>query len=277
MIHHLQYISTGKHTAHQPRGLATCFGPGGGGWDEVRDLLCPMLEARSREAGRGVGVVWWLPWGVEPADPTRAKEDFRSRDWISDRGCERARAGLPPEWAARACDLPRMAGCLTACRLAGNNGEQTLYVGAVEMDQPEEAVERLARVRAVQRVVYDATAHMPFEAVRGQWARIEALGCGVGFEAVCKAGRRELYQTNRYTLCSTIGDRDLRRGWVEEMFKVSPWPMDDRRSPPEMAIACRVLLIDPMDHADKAAELAQTYDVAVNLLSKAWRDRPIAA
>ena len=269
MIHHLHYISGGTHTAARERGLdPRVFGPGKRGWNAVKDSVCPMLEARVDQVDRPVDTLLWLPGGCEPPDREHAKS------WISDRPFDLAfKAQHEGDFTFDPLlDIDQLVSFLAACRHASRGGRNIAYVGRSESSTPDSVIAGLASIGLINVVIQDAEVLLP-RAERGrQRATYRARGAAWGYEAIPKYEASELWADTDAILCSRLDE------WIQEQDKIRPFAPHPNISVHELTLAAvgtPIMLLDPLDNVALATQHAAKHEVFVNLLSAAWKSRPI--
>lgn len=269
MIHHLHYISNGVPTATRERGLEPrVFGPGKRGWAALKDSVCPMLEARAEQVDRPIDTAFWCIGGTEPADSLHAKP------WIGDRPFDRAfKAQHEGQFTFHPfLDIDELVSFLAGCRHASRGGRNLAYVGRSESSTPDSVIAGLASIGLINVVIQDAEVLLPRAEQGRQRATYRARGAAWGYEAIPKYEASGLWTDSDSILCSRLDE------WVAEQNKIRPFAPHPNISVHELTLAAvgtPVMLLDPTDNVALATQHAAKHEVFVNLLSAAWKSRPI--
>lgn len=248
MNYHREKISSGVHTDKSPRGLnAGFFGPAGSGWKGVADRVISGV----RKAPAECGVLFWCFGGHEPDGS------------ISDRPFDSAMADDSFTWD-KLWDMDALGSALGRIKMACR-GPIAAYIGAPRSPEPDSVIFTLCAAGLIDEVHFDATAHQPAAQRDPQWARYEALGVRIGYEAVPNCEAADLWASPSRTLCCTLRD------WVIVQDKIAGQGWHPNRNVPGGAVQSKILLLDERDDvANAKLHISKGYDLAINMLAPAW-------
>lgn len=259
-IAHLEYVSSGKHTAERPRGLhPAVFGANGSGWHGIADKLCPKLAPIAAAHGP-IDTVWWCIGGVGATDELL----------IEDRPFEAAAGHLSQPWSDRLLNRRDFAGAMGRVRHATRGGDVGAYIGAPTQAEADGFLLEMVEAGLIDLIIFDAIALGRVDAAEAQFEAYRKAGAALAYEAITKYGQRDLWTDARWTCCASV------QNWEKDQLHIMPHPPHPNRLVHAMSMVHPVLLLDQNTAGpDKAKALAPTIPVpttfASNLLAPLWQ------